>query len=675
MTSNSRLLLLLASVTFGKYIYVGERMHWDRAQSYCRSKYTDLAPVSNQLDIDQFLKNENVNNLTWFWIGLLRNPENPEEWLWSGGGRVGKTFWRLREPNNNGGIEDRGLIIGDSGWNDAPMNFSLPFFCYKVHAVMERKTWYDALDHCRRNYRGLASVASETELMLMQKELRKGEIMESVWIGLSFLDGAWMWMDGQPLEYKPGVWEVNLGVLCSVQAVRSAGLETDPDAKGDLGWTNAAITKLFPFACYKVYVVSEKKTFEEAVDHCKRNHRNLASVASDTEMILMQTELRKSMIFENVWIGMRFLGDQWMWVDGQPLEYEAWGSGNQETAQQNQEAAQQNQATAQPNQATSQQNQETAQPNQATSQQNQEMAQQNQATAQPNQVVPGYLWLKRRHNRTKQRRSRTKRRHNRTKRRHNRTKRRHNRTKRRHNRTKQRRSRTKRRHNRTKRRHNRTKQRRSRTKRRQQKRLTSKCGMLRDVMRRQLMQWNQAQTVCRNNYTDLATISNKYDYNLVFDYIAAIRRVEFWIGLTRNPNNPAQWMWSGGGQLQVGKTFWVAGEPNNYGGMEDSGASYGDFGWNDVAHTKQRTFLCYKVHAVSEKKTFEEALEHCRRNHRDLASVASETELMLMLTEMKKLLTTLDVWIGMRFLADEWMWVDGQPLEYEAWGARETWVS
>ncbi|XP_005753159.1 dromaiocalcin-1-like [Pundamilia nyererei] len=68
------------------------------------------------------------------------------------------------------------------------------------------------------------------------------------------------------------------------------------------------------------------------------------------------------------------------------------------------------------------------------------------------------------------------------------------------------------------------------------------------------------------------------------------------------------------------------------------------------------------------KKTWEEALKYCREHHNDLASVASETEMMLIQKELKKHNTTEHVWIGLRFLSREWLWVDKQEMGYEAWG-------
>uniref|UniRef100_A0A672GBX2 C-type lectin domain-containing protein n=1 Tax=Salarias fasciatus TaxID=181472 RepID=A0A672GBX2_SALFA len=91
-------------------------------------------------------------------------------------------------------------------------------------------------------------------------------------------------------------------------------------------WYDLKENVLLPFFCYRAIVVREKKTWEEALDHCRKHHRDLASVASDTEMLLIQGELRKSCTTERVWIGLHFLPDRWLWVDRQPLGYRAWGS-------------------------------------------------------------------------------------------------------------------------------------------------------------------------------------------------------------------------------------------------------------------------------------------------------------------------------------------------------------
>uniref|UniRef100_A0A3Q1AY70 C-type lectin domain-containing protein n=1 Tax=Amphiprion ocellaris TaxID=80972 RepID=A0A3Q1AY70_AMPOC len=56
--------------------------------------------------------------------------------------------------------------------------------------------------------------------------------------------------------------------------------------------------------------------------YCKQT--NLSSLLSETDRLLAQTEIQNRNITERVWMGLHFLGDRWMWVNGDPLEYEAW---------------------------------------------------------------------------------------------------------------------------------------------------------------------------------------------------------------------------------------------------------------------------------------------------------------------------------------------------------------
>uniref|UniRef100_A0AAZ1XBM7 C-type lectin domain-containing protein n=1 Tax=Oreochromis aureus TaxID=47969 RepID=A0AAZ1XBM7_OREAU len=85
--------------------------------------------------------------------------------------------------------------------------------------------------------------------------------------------------------------------------------------------------------------------------------------------------------------------------------------------------------------------------------------------------------------------------------------------------------------------------------------------------------------------------------------------------------------------------------------------------WN----TRKHKIISHATVVTEEKKAWEEAVEYCREHHNDLASVASETEMMLIQKELKKHNTTEHVWIGLRFLSRDWLWVDGEELDYEAW--------
>ncbi|KAK7893207.1 hypothetical protein WMY93_022359 [Mugilogobius chulae] len=209
-------------VTSWKYVNVPIPMSWHLAQLYCEinytdlapitqlyctTNYTDLAPVSNQRDRDD------LHDLCAYkcWIGLMRNPVNPDVWEWSGGANVSANFWGEGEPNGRNSGENV-AIMNKGEWYVSLPSLPHPFFCYKVHAVRQRKTWYEALDYCRQNHQDLASVASETELMLMGKELRKELSTQNIWIGLQFLAGEWVWVDGQTFSFES--WGPNPKPTC-----------------------------------------------------------------------------------------------------------------------------------------------------------------------------------------------------------------------------------------------------------------------------------------------------------------------------------------------------------------------------------------------------------------------------------------------------------------------------
>ncbi|KAK7893204.1 hypothetical protein WMY93_022356 [Mugilogobius chulae] len=441
------LLLLVFPAASWKYVYVSYSLNWNAARLYCTTNYTDLAPVSNEHD-QAFL----INFTGYYWIGLMRNTENRKMWEWSGGAELSKTFWDLGEPNGFY-IGEEVVVIHSGFWHDIGPSQSCTFFCYKVHAIRQRKTWYEALDYCRQNHQDLASVASETEMMLIGKELRKGLSSQNIWIGLQFLDNKWLWMDGQTFNYES--WGPNPKLTCpnidqACGAVRVNG--------------KVQILRVLP-----------KDKHESTLD----------SAASST------------------------LADQ----HGNSGKY---------------------------------------------------------------------------------------------------------------------------------------------------------------VYERLRLNWLQAQTYCRTNHTDLASIDSLYDLSLIPELRPNIGSWS-WIGLEKTSESKSGWKWSGGTDMSLEKQFWAVGEPNNANNVEDKGGiwnAYANSFWVDAQGTSLSAFFCYKVNAIREKKTWYEALDYCRENHKDLASVASETEMMHIQRELEKQLSRFNVWIGLQFLAGEWVWVDGQPFRYEFWGSK-----
>ncbi|XP_051801871.1 rheacalcin-2-like [Acanthochromis polyacanthus] len=79
-----------------------------------------------------------------------------------------------------------------------------------------------------------------------------------------------------------------------------------------------------------VTVVEEKMSWEDALSHCREKQTDLPSRLSETDRLLDHTQIKHENISERVWMGLRFLGDRWMWLNGDPLEYDAWSKGAQD---------------------------------------------------------------------------------------------------------------------------------------------------------------------------------------------------------------------------------------------------------------------------------------------------------------------------------------------------------
>ncbi|KAF7654450.1 hypothetical protein LDENG_00069730 [Lucifuga dentata] len=83
------------------------------------------------------------------------------------------------------------------------------------------------------------------------------------------------------------------------------------------------------FFCLNLIVVKERKSWEEALEHCKENQTEFTSLIADTDVLLAQREIKEANINKRVWIGLRYLADRWLWINGDPLMHKAWKQGDQ----------------------------------------------------------------------------------------------------------------------------------------------------------------------------------------------------------------------------------------------------------------------------------------------------------------------------------------------------------
>nr|XP_046271686.1 macrophage mannose receptor 1-like isoform X2 [Scatophagus argus] len=226
------------------YILVEEKMTWNDAQSYCRWKYTDLASVRHQKDMDKL--RDILHEKSDVWIGLHADPE---AWKWSlenqdshDEGEAGFRMWARDEPS---GLLYYTLCAGmeiSGEWADHLCSASLEFICYNgtegrknssFILVNEAKNWPEAQSYCRKHHTDLADVRNQAE----NDQLKTMVHNQHTWIGL-YRD-SWKWSDGSTHTFvnwassAPSTMHIDSCVISNSNK-----------------WINRGCQSLYDFACY-----------------------------------------------------------------------------------------------------------------------------------------------------------------------------------------------------------------------------------------------------------------------------------------------------------------------------------------------------------------------------------------------------------------------------------------
>ncbi|KAL7875949.1 hypothetical protein AOLI_G00109120 [Acnodon oligacanthus] len=164
--------------------------------------------------------------------------------------------------------------------------------------------------------------------------------------------------------------------------------------------------------------------------------------------------------------------------------------------------------------------------------------------------------------------------------------------------------------------------------------------------------WTEAQTFCRQNYTDLATIENENDQSSVIAAVnGSFSSIQIWIGQYEDVQNSWRWYLDDDTFYGVGERNyrnWGSNAPDNNGGKEICTQMVTNGFWNDVNCNLLAKFICYNGSTnsnimISLTMNASDARQYCRQYHTDLASIrnATENEQILNLTAGQV------VWIGL----------------------------
>ncbi|XP_037337280.2 putative C-type lectin domain family 20 member A [Pungitius pungitius] len=180
----------------GWYTFVPESKTRSEAEAYCNTKHDHLA----SFDRGQLLGSEVKEQDFPVWTGLRREGG---AWKWSYGLSEYRN-WPSVEP----GDQDVCVAISskDKKMSAKSCSARFPFVCLSTNLLLvkENKTWEEALDHCRalgavdKGQYDLVSVQPDDDFVTTVMQQAD---TEEVWVGLRFLAGSWLWVNGATLLY------------------------------------------------------------------------------------------------------------------------------------------------------------------------------------------------------------------------------------------------------------------------------------------------------------------------------------------------------------------------------------------------------------------------------------------------------------------------------------------
>ncbi|XP_067309543.1 macrophage mannose receptor 1-like [Pseudorasbora parva] len=182
--------------------------------------------------------------------------------------------------------------------------------------------------------------------------------------------------------------------------------------------------------------------------------------------------------------------------------------------------------------------------------------------------------------------------------------------------------------------------------------------------------WSDAQSYCRQYYTDLPTIHNSEENDQITKIL--LPGWYIWIGLFLD-----SWEWSDKWSLFFRN--WVAGPPSLISESGDcvsmSRAISGK--WAPESCDLKRPFICHRCEFphiyqfMNESMTWQDAQSYCRARFTDLATADTMSDAGL-------LVNTVDagysgsVWIGLHSGTEyRWVWSMGTHFQYSVWGPGE----
>ncbi|XP_071325138.1 macrophage mannose receptor 1-like [Trachinotus anak] len=239
---------------FYEYHYINQQMTWTDAQRYCREKHTDLVTIKSIDDISKL--NRTSSDTSQMWIGLTDDPKSwkgvmgndSNSWRWSATGEPSETDyqnWNSSEPNYAQGDETCVYVNGNGKWFDEVCSSENYFVCFDgtnapgqrtYTLVTDQQSWKDAQTYCRTNHTDLATIETVQE----NTEVMSVKSTHTAWIGLYRV--PWRWSDKSNSSFRN--WH-------NGEPSNFNGTQHCVAENADHSWHDYNCNRKFFFCCYK----------------------------------------------------------------------------------------------------------------------------------------------------------------------------------------------------------------------------------------------------------------------------------------------------------------------------------------------------------------------------------------------------------------------------------------
>ncbi|XP_029139017.1 macrophage mannose receptor 1-like [Protobothrops mucrosquamatus] len=339
---------------------------FSEAKTSCETNQGFLSSVENRFEQAFLTSQIGYRPEKYFWIGLS-DVGNPGTFNWTNGDPIQFSHWNAKMPGPNPGCV--AMRTGDAAglWDVVNCEERAPFLCKQLaegvtlppipratspppcpegwtasptrnvcfkaypEKKTEKKNWYDAYDHCKLIGGHLTSFHNKQEFHLLNKILQS----QRSWLGLRIVGSSpgYTWIDGSPVmafnyhqpwypsgsTLRTGKEEDSIVIVILSQVEISTGMARSYKKVED-GWIE--------FENNEYYFSNTTMPAEKAQTFCKQHGGDLTTIESSKEHQFLWKYTFHYGIHYSSYIGLILgLDKKFSWLDGTPVTYEAWSSG------------------------------------------------------------------------------------------------------------------------------------------------------------------------------------------------------------------------------------------------------------------------------------------------------------------------------------------------------------